>query len=235
MTSEQAGGDDRQFVKFTFFGIDPAWRHLPGEKRDQGRHQLSNLLSGSAETMITRTYSTVGTRTDTEFMVWQIAEDLWPIQEFASQLLASDVGPYLTVTQSFLSLTRKSMYRNPKHPGAAEARERIRPLDRKFLFVYPFVKTREWYAMPREERQRMMNQHIEVGHKYHQVKINTTYSFGIDDQEFVLAFEADDPKVFLDLVMELRETEASRYTLRDTPMFTCRLMPGDELLEHLAL
>jgi chlorite dismutase len=168
--------------------------------------------------MITRTYSTVGTRTDTEFMVWQIAEDLWPIQEFAVQLLASDIGPYLKVTQSFLSLTRKSMYKNPKHPGAAEARERIRPLDRKFLFVYPFVKTREWYALPREERQRMMNQHIEVGHKYHQVKINTTYSFGIDDQEFVLAFEADDPKVFLDLVMELRETEARCATHRCSPV-----------------
>lgn len=233
--SQENGGDDRQYVKFTFFGIDPEWRKLPGEKRDRGRHQLTNLLGGSAETMTTRTYSTVGTRTNTEFLVWQIAEDLWPIQEFASQLLASDIGPYLRTTESFLALTRKSMYKNPKHPGAAAARERIKPLDRKFLFVYPFVKTREWYGFPREERQRMMNQHIEVGHKYHSVKINTTYSFGIDDQEFVLAFEADDPKVFLDLVMELRETEASRYTLRDTPMFTCRLMQGDELLDHLAL
>jgi len=228
-------GDDRQFVKFTFFGVDPQWRRLSEKERDLGRHQLANLLGGSAETMTTRTYTTVGTRTDTEFMVWQIAEDLWPIQEFHSRLLNSSIGGYLKVSNSFLSLTRRSMYQNPKHPGAAAARERIQPLDRRYLFVYPFVKTRSWYALPREERQRMMNQHIEVGHKYHSVKINTTYSFGLDDQEFVLAFEADDPKVFLDLVMELRETEASSYTLRDTPMFTCRLMKPDKLLEHLAI
>ncbi|MPZ23505.1 MAG: chlorite dismutase [Dehalococcoidia bacterium] len=227
--------DDRQYVKFTFYGVDPGWRRLPQGQRAEGREQLLNLLQGSGEAMITSTYSTLGTRRDTEFFVWQIADDLWPIQEFASRLVNSEIGPYLTVTESFLSLTRRSMYRNPKHPGASAARERVTPLGRQFLFVYPFVKTRAWYLLPKEERQRMMNEHIEIGHKYHSVKINTTYSYGIDDQEFVLAFEADDPKVFLDLVMELRETRASSYTERDTPMYTCRLMEPAELLTHVGL
>ena len=79
----------------------------------------------------------------------------------------------------------------------------------------------------------MMNEHIRVGHKYPRVRLNTTYSFGLDDQEFVLAFETDYPTDFLDLVMELRETEASSYTLRDTPIFTCLKAEGSDLVRAL--
>ena len=109
----------------------------------------------------------------------------------------------------------------------------ITPEDRKYLFVYPFVKTRPWYALSLEERRRMMAEHIRIGLKYKSVSLNTTYSFGIDDQEFVVAFETNDIADFLDLVQELRETEASAYTLRDTPMYTCIAEPMAEILENL--
>jgi nitrite reductase/ring-hydroxylating ferredoxin subunit len=102
-----------------------------------------------------------------------------------------------------------------------------------YLFVYPFVKTRAWYALPKEERQRMMDAHIAIGRKYPTVKLNTTYSYGLDDQEFVVAFETDEPADFLDLVMELRETEASSYTERDTPIFSCLAMGLGETLDTL--
>src|SRR5204862_6549054 len=98
---------------------------------------------------------------------------------------------------------------------------------------YPFVMTRAWYTLPCAERQLMMNKHISTGHKYTSVKINTTYSFGLDDQEFVLAFETDEPADFLDLVQELRETEASSFTLRDTPIFTCRQRTLAECLDAI--
>jgi chlorite dismutase len=65
------------------------------------------------------------------------------------------------------------------------------------------------------------------------VKLHTTYSFGLDDQEFVVAFETDQPSDFLDLVQELRESKASRYTLRDTPMYTCRQLQLAECLDEL--
>jgi chlorite dismutase len=96
-----------------------------------------------------------------------------------------------------------------------------------------FVKTREWYSRPAEQRQEMMDEHIRIGSKYRSVKLHTTYSFGLDDQEFVVAFETDYPSDFLDLVQELRETKASSYTLRDTPMFTCRQRTIGECLEAL--
>ena len=110
---------------------------------------------------------------------------------------------------------------------------KVRPTNCRYFFVYPFVKTRPWYMLSLEERQQMMNVHIEIGHKYPSVKLNTTYSFGLDDQEFVVAFETDKPQDFLDLVMELREAQSSLYTLRDTPIYTCLQMPLAEALEAL--
>ena len=98
---------------------------------------------------------------------------------------------------------------------------RVRPGEFKYLFVYPFVKTRDWFLLPPESRQEIMRGHIRVGHEYPSIKLNTIYSFGLDDQEWVVAFESNRPSDFVDLVMELRHTESSKYTLRDTPIFTC--------------
>jgi len=102
-----------------------------------------------------------------------------------------------------------------------ESRLQVRPAHSKYLFVYPFVKTREWYTLPGEERYRIMQEHIRIGREYPNIDLNTSYSFGLDDQEFVVAFETDEPADFLDLVQRLRTTESSLYTRRDTPTFSC--------------
>jgi chlorite dismutase len=94
-------------------------------------------------------------------------------------------------------------------------------------------KKRSWYALPGEERMRIMRGHIETGKKYGDIEINTAYSFGLDDQEFVVSFECDDPGEFLDLVQELRSTESSAYTLRDIPIFTCVSMSVGRALDAL--
>jgi chlorite dismutase len=78
-----------------------------------------------------------------------------------------------------------------------------------------------------------MDEHIRIGLMYPRVKLNTTYSFGIDDQEFVVAFETNFPEDFLDLVQQLRETEISMYTLQDTPIFSCVRVPVMEMLDRL--
>jgi chlorite dismutase len=84
-----------------------------------------------------------------------------------------------------------------------------------------------------EERQEIMAEHIRMGHKYPSVRIHTTYSFGLDDQEFVVSFDTDSPGDFLDLVMELRESVSSSYTERDTPIFSCIAMPIEQALDAL--
>jgi chlorite dismutase len=130
-------------------------------------------------------------------------------------------------------MTKRSVYVDKISPEHGESRTQIVPAQSKFLFVYPFVKTRGWYLMTKPARQGIMDEHIQVGSRYMSVKLNTTYSFGLDDQEFVVAFETDKAEDFLDLVMELRETEGSRYTQRDTPTLTCIRKTLQETLDSL--
>jgi chlorite dismutase len=223
----------RQFVSFTFYRARPEWRMLDESVREQGKQEFINTIEGFGRELLIHTYSLVGLRTSVEFMTWRIGYDLDPLQEMTAQLNRTGLGRYLEVMQSFLSMTKRSMYIDKDNPEHVEDRLHIVPGKSKYLFVYPFVKTRPWYALPAEQRQDMMDEHIRIGSKYRSVRLHTTYSFGLDDQEFVVAFETDYPSDFLDLVQELRETKASAFTLRDTPMFTCRQRTLAECLEAL--
>src|SRR5205807_5737210 len=156
--------------------------------------------------------------------LWMVSERLEDFQELQSAVLHTSMGVHLDTPYSYLAMTRRSHYvdRHEHADGEGEGRRtRVRPLNRKYLFVYPMVKKRPWYRLSLQERQRAMDEHIRVGHEASRVKINTSYPFGLDDQEFVVAFETDYPSDFLDLVERLRGGEASAYTERETPIFTC--------------
>jgi len=226
--------ESRQFVRFAFYRTDPLWRRLRAAERDSAREEFVRIIKGWSDRILLRTYSTIGTRGDCDFLLWQVSTELGDFQALASDVLSSQLGAYLGTSYSYLSMTKHSTYvAEHVHSEQEGTRLVIAPGGSRYLFVYPFVKTRAWYALPFAERQRMMNLHIATGHKYPSVKLNTTYSFGLDDQEFVLSFETDQPADFLDLVQELRDTEASAYTLRDTPIFTCVRTPIGEILESL--
>jgi chlorite dismutase len=222
-TQEHASADDRrQYVNFAFYQVDPAWRRLPSEDRTRGKCQFIDVVKTFEPEMLVIPYSLVGIRGDCDFLLWRISYDLPKFQEMSSRLLATDLGKYLTTPYSLLAMTKRSTYvREHQHADQEGTRLKLTPGKFKYLFIYPFVKTRAWYRLTQQARQGMMNEHIEIGHKYPTVRLNTTYSFGLDDQEFVVAFETDKPDDFLDLVMELRQAETSNYTQRDTPIFTC--------------
>ncbi len=223
----------RQLVRFTFYKLDTQWQLLPDEKRQQGKQELLDIFEEHTQHALMRSFALYGLRSNCDFMLWQATYDVGDLQGISSKIRRSAMGPYLHETNAFLSMTKRSVYVGKNARGAHDPRLVIAPEDKKYLFVYPFVKTRAWYALPLEDRKRMMNEHIRVGLQYPSVSLNTTYSFGLDDQEFVVAFETDNISDFLDLVQQLRETEASSYTLRDTPMFTCVAQPLDEILEAI--
>ena len=223
----------RQYVNFSFYRVRPEWRMLPEAEKEAARREFVETARSFQSDLILNSYSLVGLRTNADFMLWRIGYDLDPIQEMSAKLNATVLGRHLEATQSFLSMTKRSSYMDKEHPEHDEDRLHIIPGKGKYLFVYPFVKTRPWYMLSLDERQEMMDEHIRVGAKYVSVKLHTTYSFGLDDQEFVVAFETDEPSDFLDLVQELRETKASMYTLRDTPMYTCRQQTLEECVKAL--
>lgn len=225
----------RQFVNFMFFRLDRAFRALDADVKASAKREFAEIVQRYSGPMIVLPYSTVGLKAGIDFMLWRIGFDLDPFQKMVADINKSTLGRYLDIPQSYFAMTKHSQYVDEHvHEGQEGRRLRIVPGKKPLLFVYPFVKTRDWYLLPMSERQRIMNEHIAIGHKYPRVKINTTYSFGLDDQDFVVAFESDTADEFLDLVQELRETESSKFTVRDTPMYTCRRASVEEILESLA-
>ncbi|MDE2060169.1 MAG: chlorite dismutase family protein [candidate division NC10 bacterium] len=223
-----------QYINFAFYKVDLAWRRLPKEEREASKKEFGAAIEQWRERMLLIPYSTVGLRPDTDFMLWRIGNSLKLLQEMSRQLNGTVLGSYVATPYSFVAMARRSIYvAKHLHPGQEGRRSTIIPGEHQYLFVYPFVKQRDWYLLPLDRRQEMMNVHIKVGHKFPSVKLNTTYSFGLDDQEFVVAFESDRPADFMELVMALRETEASRFTLRDTPIFTCIQKTIHETLDDL--
>ena len=225
----------RQHIRFAFFRVRPEWRLRSAEQRAADRAEVVQLIADidHRDGVLLRTYSLVGTRGDADFMVWLVSHRVEDLHEFSSRLNHTAMGAFLESPYSYFAMTKQSMYVDKhEHPNQEGRSNRlvIAPTNRRYLFVYPFVKTRAWYRLSREERQRQMSEHIAMGHRYPGVKINTTYSFGLDDQEFVVAFESDSMADFLDLVQEMRESEASTHTVRDVPSFTCLLMTPEEAL-----
>ena len=205
---------ERHFVKYTFLKVDPAWRRQDEHQRALDKQEFLAACEEFSSQRLLRSFSTVGTRGDTDMMLLTQATDLEQIHEFHVVLSQSGLMKWCSIPHSFLAMTKASEYSD-------ESRLEVRPGYGKYLFVYPFVKTREWYALPAGQRWEVMQEHIRIGKEYPSIDLNTSYSFGLDDQEFVVAFETDEPGDFLDLVQRLRTTEASSYTKRDTPTLTC--------------
>ena len=225
-------GETRQVVRYLFFKLDGLWRRQSVDKQIEQKVELAEAIRGFQARLLLRSYSLMGTRGDTDFMFWQAAEDLETLQALETAMFSTRLGAYLSTPYSYLAMTKRSIYDFPDDP-LHDQRVTVRPQDSRYLFLYPFVKTRAWYSLPHDERQAMMDQHVIVGRKHPTIRINTAYSFGLDDQEFMVGFEGDDPGEFLDLVMELRESEASAYTLQDTPIFSCIQMSLADVLDSL--
>ena len=211
----EVNDDEKYFFDFSFFKVDPKWRWMADLAKEESAKEVDNILRNSGIKL--RTYSTLGLRDDADFLFWFAAKSVDEIQDAISKLYSTVFGKYITPSLVYLSCTRPSIYaRKGKTSSFISGDE-----PKKYVVVYPFTKTREWYLLPREQRQKMMDEHIDVSQKYPQIVINTTYSFGIHDEDFMLAFETDELRDFQNLIMDLRESKVSRYVQVDTPMIVC--------------
>jgi chlorite dismutase len=204
-----------QYVAYTFFRVDPAWRRLPVDERQAGKDAFADVVEDFTERFAhLRAYTTAGVRPETDFFLWKISDRYELLGELGAALNATPLAGWLETPYSYLATTKASQYTN------ARRARKVVPQGSPYLVVYPFVKVRPWYALDEEDRQRAMDEHIRIGREeFPGIKNHTTYSFGIDDQEFMTAFECDEPADFMHLMLRLRDSEASRYTERDTPIF----------------
>jgi chlorite dismutase len=217
-----------QYVAYTFFRADPAWRRLPVEERAAGKDAFAEVVEewmGRMDSL--RAYSVTGVRPDCDFFLWKITERYLDLGELGVALNATPLAGWLETPYSYLATTKASQYTQARRP------RKIVPHGSPYLVVYPFVKVRPWYALPAAERQRAMDEHMRIGADFRTIHNHTTYSFGLDDQEFMTAFECDEPADFMHLMLTLRESEASRYTERDTPIFVGQSVAIRDALDAL--
>ena len=217
-----------QYVAYTFYRADPAWRRLPVEERMAGKDAFAEVVDEWAGRMDgLRAYSVTGVRPDSDFFLWKITQRYEDLGELGAELNATPLAGWLETPCSYLATTKASQY------TAARRARKVVPRGSPYLVVYPFVKVRPWYALPEDERQRAMDEHMRIGAEFATIHNHTTYSFGIDDQEFMTAFECDEPADFMHLMLPLRDREASRYTERDTPIFVGQAMEIRAALDAL--
>ncbi|MDX6514529.1 MAG: hypothetical protein QOH73_195 [Gaiellaceae bacterium] len=217
-----------QYVAYGFYRVDPAWRRLPVEERAAHKDAFAEAV----EELTPRfehlaAFTTTGVRPDTDFFLWKITDRYEDLLELGAALNATPLAGWLETPYSYLATTKASQY------TSARRARRINPRNSPYLVVYPFVKIRPWYALSLEDRQRAMDEHIRIGGEFPTIHNHTTYSFGIDDQEFMTAFECDEPADFMHLMLTLRDSEASRYTERDTPIFVGRRVAIRSALDAL--
>lgn len=219
----------KQFVNYTFFRINPEWRKLNAETKRIFKSEFQSVFDKFNEDFLLFSYSLVGFDSKADLMFWRIGESLDLIQEMTAKLYRTNLGSFLETTDNYLSVTKKAMFISE----GDEDRYHIKAGAKKYNFVYPCAKHKDWYEKTGEERDALIEENFMVGKKFQNIKIHMTHAFGFSEQEHIISFETDEPRDFLALAEELRQTPASKLTLRGMPVYTCRQRPLMECLDAI--
>lgn len=228
VAASREGRADELFAYYLVLRRSPQWARLSNEEREQAVARAAETLGvdagsdrpGQAETShgpvtVRGIYSVSGFRPDADLMLWWVAPSAEAIQTLFTELRRSALGRHLEPTWTFLGLHRPAEF-NPEHIPAFVTGH----APKRYLCVYPFVRTPEWYLLDPPARAALLREHGEKARPYPDVLANTTAAFGLGDYEWILAFEADQLARLVDMIRALRSAEARRYTRLETPFVT---------------
>ena len=222
---------DQVYVQALALGLDPAWRRQPADVRcEDGLAFAAALEHAEAAGTTAGMHSSIGLEPGVDLLLWRTAPSIDHLEATGATLLDAGLGRWLTVTHSLLGRIGPSQYvRKPTD----QEQSTLADDTSRYLVVYPFTKSAEWYLLGRETRQGVMNEHMRIGHEYPTVRQALAYSFGLDGQDFVVAYATDDLVAFGDLVRALRGTESRRSTVSDSPILLGIRRSTGEILELL--
>ncbi|MFN2500608.1 MAG: chlorite dismutase family protein [Pyrinomonadaceae bacterium] len=220
---------DKQFVNFMFLRINPEWRKLSSKTKSAFKTEFQKVFDRFRDDFLLYTYSLVGFDSKADLMIWRVGESLDLVQDMTAKLYRTNLGSFIETTDNYLSITKRMMFVD----GENADRHKVAAGTAKYHFVYPWAKHKDWYRIPAEERDGMIEENFMVGQKFPNIKIHLTHAFGFNEHEYLISFETDEPKDFLALAEELRQTPASKYTLRGMPIYTCRQRSLMECLDAL--
>ena len=219
------------YIQALALGLDPAWRRRPDDERGNDARKLEAAeAAADADGVRSSAYSSIGLQPGVDLLLWRLGPSPDALETAGARLLRAGAGRWLTVRHALIGRIGPSQYvkKQTDQEQSMLSGERSR-----YLIVYPFTKSADWYLLSREARQGIMNEHMRVGHDYPSVRQALAYSFGLDDQDFVVAYETDDLGAFGELVRELRGTESRRSTVSDTPILLGIRRPISEILALL--
>ena len=220
---------ERQFVSYMFLRVNPEWRKLNGETKRIFKTEFQNVYKEFNGDFLLFSYSLVGFDSKADLMFWRVGTSLDLVQEMTAKLYRTNLGNYLETADNYLSVTKKRMFVT----NSIEERVHINAGEKKYLFLYPCAKSRDWFTMAEAERDALIEENFMVGKKFPNIKIHLTHAFGFSEQEYIVSFETDEPRGFLGVAEELRESPASKFTVRGMPVYTCRQRPLNECLDAL--
>lgn len=216
-----------QYHSYIFFTPQESLSTISETSLKKYRKEFANMLKVSKQ-VVSYTYATLGLKANTNMLIWFQSETIDAIQDLLNDLIHTNLGKHLTISYTLFGMTRKTQY-SPKATGHLETLRK----GGKYLVIYPFTKTKEWYELDFEKRRNLMGGHVMIGKKYPQIEQLLLYSYGIDDNEFIVSYEMNELSDFQSLVMELRSDKVRHYTQKDTPIFTCIYKPPEEVLNYL--
>jgi peroxiredoxin len=217
------------YTVFWLYKVNPSWRDRSEDDRASGRAEfLSTLESHKQDVSLRAAYSTIGLCADVDLILWTISSSVEALERLAVDLNRTSLGKALEMRYTYLGVAGGSRYDAEHGPAFLKG---IPP--KRFLSVYPFIKTPEWYLLPFERRREMMAEHGDLGDEFPSILTNTVSSFGIADQEFIVALEDDAVAELVRMVQRLREAEVRIYTKVDTPIFLGLSKAPEEVLRDL--
>jgi chlorite dismutase len=220
---------DKQFVSFMFFRINSEYRKLDDDTKSTFKKEFQNVYEEFSSDFLLFSYSLVGFDSKADMMFWRVGTSLDLVQDMTAKLYRTNLGNYLETADNYLSVTKKMMFVS----DSSEDRFHINAGEKKYLFLHPLVKAKEWFTMSTDDRDTLIEESFMVGKKFPNIKIHLTHAFGFNEQEYIISFETDEPRDFLALAEELKVSSANRFTLRGMPVYTCRQRPLYECLDAL--
>ena len=229
LTSGKVLPVNQQFVNFIFFRVNSEWRKLPSEAKQLAKNEFREVYDSFRDDLMLFSYSLIGFDSKSDLMFWRVGNSLDVIQEMTAKLYRTKLGNYLEPADNYLAVTKDMMF---VADGATD-RKHVLAGSKRYHFVYPCAKSQGWADIPTENRDEMIEENFMVGKRFPNIKIHMTHAFGFSDEEYLISFETDEPKDFLALAEELRQTPASKFTMRGLPIYTCRQRTLTECLDSL--
>ena len=220
---------EKQFVNYSFFRVSPEWRKLDAEAKTAAKTEFQEIYERYRSHFLLFSYSLVGFDSKADLMFWRIGTSMDLIQEMTAMMFRTRLGSYFESADNYLAVTKTRMFTT----GRIEDRMHVNAGEKTYHFIYPCTKDKGWYEKPVAERDALIEENFMIGRRFENIKIHLTHAFGFSDQEYIISFETNEPRDFLELAEELRQTPASKFTLRGMPIYTCRQRPLMECLDAL--